>query len=402
MIDISNNQFEARDTLYNRSLCCNKDSLERLATLRDTAIGAYVDFVEEISSIHLFPFEIGYIPPTFEDGSPASYSFLTTTKNPIAAVELYDFYEINPAARYLNFNQFYVQPKFNNFADYKGYTVIRAFLPFVGYVDIDPNECMGKWLQFRLLVDYFTGKGLFIVGVSSDEITHSDNRYSTELEDRPMRVISTFECSVGIEIPIGSSNFAEIQRNLILGTIKVAAGFATSVATMSAAPAITTTTSTVEPTVKTYDIKTRGTQKGARLKTTKSGSIVTEGGSKNTTTVHHKSVNSAHAISNAVDSSIDTLNRLSPDNKSDRCNDANLMWSVGSNVHVDIYRPKFVPLDANYGSLYGYPLGDTYELGNLSGYTEINAIHIEGEGFETITNKEVALLEEVFANGIIL
>ena len=78
------------------------------------------------------------------------------------------------------------------------------------------------------------------------------------------------------------------------------------------------------------------------------------------------------------------------------------MWGISTVIEVLIYRPKFAPVSSEYSKLYGYPLGDVYQLNDLSGYTEINAIHFEGDGFRNMLNKEAAMLEELFSNGIIL
>lgn len=385
-------QLAARDTNYNGIACLSKRNLDTATLSFNTLFGDIVDFTEEVSSIHMYPFSVVPILP--QEGYA---SYLKTSRLDTFLVTAY---YIDPDTKYMNFGQYKVEPYYNNFADYKGYTSIKVFLPFVGFVDVDVNECMGKYLQFRLSVDYFTGKGLFIIGVSDNP--KDPVMYPSADFDFDVRVIASYNCDVGIEIPIGSSNAGEVKRNLLLGSLKVAAGVAASIATLNPAPAVTTATSVVEPTVKTYDVQGRSTAKGSRMKTIKSGTVTTEGGSKTTTTVHHKPINVVKPISDTVNASLDVLNNIHNSGNGDRTNDSGLMWNMSTNVQVVIYRPKFVTLDENYGALYGYPLGDTYELGDLRGYTEINAIHIEGAGFETITNKEVALLEEVFANGILL
>lgn len=402
-MNYSNNHYKLRDTNYNRNVCCNLESINNMVAVFDSAFDEIINFTEEISSIKAYPFELEYIPTLNADGTVAERSVLVTAfLGTTVLAPLSDFYYLNPDNAYLNFGQYFVEPYFNNFADYEGYTKIKALLPFVGFVDIDVNECMGKWLQFRLIVDYYTGKGLFVVGVTNRELTHGTNKFPDKTEDEIIRPIATFECSVGIDIPLGSSNAGDIARNLAMGTVKTAATLGFGMASLTAPPAVTSTTSTVAPTVKTYDVQGRSTAKGSRLKTIKSGTVTTEGGSKTTTTVHHKSPNVLKPISDVVNSSLDTLNSLHAGGSSDRPNDSGLMWDVETHVQIYIYRPRFVEQTEDYGALYGYPLGEVAQLNEFTGYTEINAIHIEGAGFETITNKEVALLEEVFANGIIL
>lgn len=382
--------LDGRRTQYNNSVVLTGTDINTMMGGFDSFFNSILNFTEEIASIQLYP----YIIPVKEPTTP--FHNLKTSRGKTAA----NAWEIDEQKCYINMGQFEVVPKYNNFADYNGYTKIKAYLPFVGYVDIDVNECMGKVLQFRLFVDYFSGKGMFVIGVSDSVIELTD--FPVTIDDELIRVISTFECDVGIDIPLGQSNIGDIRRNILLGTVKTAASFGFSMASLSLPPSATTTTSTVTPKTTSYNVQGRGAEKGSRLKTIKSGNVTTSGGSSTTTTVHHKPVNMFNPVSDAVNSSLDVINALHAGGSTDRINDSGLNTIMSGNVQIIIYRPKFVTLDENYGALYGYPLGSTQELGDLRGYTEINAIHIEGAGFETITNKEVSLLEEVFANGIIL
>ena len=36
---------------------------------------------------------------------------------------------------------------FNNFADYNGYTKIQVYLPFFGFIDVNPNDVIGKVIK---------------------------------------------------------------------------------------------------------------------------------------------------------------------------------------------------------------------------------------------------------------
>lgn len=377
--------FNLRHTKYNNSVAMTKTSINYMLDSFDTIFNTINNFTEEVSSLQLYPFLI--FTETVPEGTVPT---LFTTRG--QAAQGVTAYNIDARARYLNFGEFHVEPKFNNFADYKGYTQIKAFLPFVGYVDIDVNEVMGKWLQFRLFTDFQTGKGLFIVGVSEESVTHASPIYPQDGEDDNIRVISTYECDVGIDIPLGKSDIGDIKRNMLLGAVKMGVGVAASVATANLGPA-----TTVASEVTTYNISGRSTRKGSRMKPIKTGTETTE-----KTTVHHRPVNKAQPVAEAIEGSIDVLNRLTIHGHADRVNDAGLMVNMSNNVRVVIYRPKFAELPVDFGSLYGYPLGQVKTLAELTGYTEINAIHIEGLGFEKALQSEIAMLEEQFTDGIIL
>lgn len=375
--------FAIRDTQYNKSVCLNKTNLNKITSMFDNIFDGLINFTEEISSIQLYPLRI--LPYS----NPSGVNILSTSRGKFNNIEVY---KIDYSAYYVTLGQYKIEPYFNSFADYKGYTQIKLYLPQLGFVDVDVNECMGKWLQFRLSIDFYSGKGMYIIGVSDEPISFEAYPYPHLGEDEGMRILSTFECDIGIDIPLGKSNVGDIKRNMLLGTIKTVAGVGASVYTSSLPPSTTTSSS-----VTTYDIQGRSTAKGSRMKQIKSGTETT-----NTTTVHNRPVNKSKPISEAIDGSIDVLNRLTIHGNSDRINDSGLLWSTTGEIKVIIYRPKILPVDDTFASLYGYPLGEVKKLSDISGYTEISNIHFEGVGFETITQTEIDMLEEVITGGIIL
>lgn len=374
-------QHKLRETKYNNSVCLNAENLDNIMFGFDTFFDTLLNFTDTIASIQVYPFDI--LPYYNTSG----YNFLHTVTGTHRAITAYS---IDYSAYYMSLGEFYVRPYFNNFADYKGYTQIRVFLPFMGYVDVDPNECMGKWLQFRLSVDFVTGKGMHILGVSDNSIEYK--KYPGLNDDIDVRVIATYECDIGIDIPLGKSNIGDIKRNLLLGTIKTAASVAAASYVGSLPPPVTTTRAHTE-----YEVQGRALEKGSRLKTMRQGESNTV---KTTTT--DRATNKSAPIMEAVDGSIDTLNRLHIWGNTDRVNDAGLMWSMTGSVKVVIYRPKMLPADDEYDFLYGKPYGAVNTLKNLSGYTTISNFHLEGEHFATATKEELSLISDALIDGIIL
>lgn len=367
-----------RDTDYNRIVGISKTSIDNFLDSFDTIFNNFVNFTDEISSLRMYPFEI----PCNRIGRLKTNR--GTVSNSYAGL-------IDNRSKFITLGEYYVKRYYNNFADFNGYTQIKVFLPLLGYVDVDVNECMGKHLQFRLVIDYYTGKGMYIIGVSDYKINHNNPPYVSYGEDSRMRIISTFECDLAIDIPLGQSNMGDIKRNLILGAVKTAAAVGFSAYTASLPPATITTSSTT-----TYDVQGRSKRKGSRLKTIKSGTETTE-----KTTIHHVPVDKSKPYAEAIDGSIDALNRIHISGNTDRVNDAGLMFSLSTNIKVVIYRPKFVELNDKFGSLYGYPLGEVRKLSSVEGYTEINSIHFDNDGYESATQMEIAKLEEAFSNGVI-
>lgn len=101
-----------------------------------------------------------------------------------------------------------IQPKFNNFMDFEGYTTIDVFLPFLGYVQVTPSDVMGKYLYIDLFIDYYSGQGIYYLSVSED--SDEDSIYR--------RIINKHSVQLGYKIPLGSTNALENSRNMILGS----------------------------------------------------------------------------------------------------------------------------------------------------------------------------------------
>lgn len=304
-----------RESDYNRSVCLNKTNLDKLTAMFDNIFNGLFNFTEEIASLQLYPLKIRpYLNPT-------GVNVLSTTRGVFNNINVY---KVDYSAYYVTLGQYYVQPKFKNFADYKGYTQIKLYLPQMGFVDVDVNECMGKWLQFRLAIDFHTGKGLYIIGVSDGPMYPSQHSYPVLGDEEGLRIISTFECTIGIEIPLGSSNIGDIKRNVALGTVKTLAGVGVA-SYVGGLEAATTTSSTV----KTYDVYGRSKAKGSRMKQIKGGTETTT-----KTTVHNKPVDKSKPIAEAINGSIDVLNNLTIHGTGDRVNESNLLWRKIGRAHV--------------------------------------------------------------------
>lgn len=373
-----------RLTDFNNNIVLRPDSVDNITSHFDTLWDNFTNFIDTIASLQFYPINMLVDEPSTDT------HHVNTSKGTLLGAKAKPF---DPRNTFRTLGEYFVSPKYNNFADYKGYTRIQVFLPFLGFVDVDPNECMGKYLQFRLVIDFFTGKGLYIIGVSDGSISHELGSFVLENEDNSMRVISTFECDIGTEIPLGSSNIGDIKRNMLLGTIKTVAAVAATIYTNGlAAPAV------ASETVSTVDYKYRDENTG-RLRTEMR---TTE--KKSTVKTTSKEVNNIKPVSEAIDGSIDVLNRNFSGGNTDRVNDAGLLTAMSPRVQVLIYRPRMVPTTDDYDFLFGKPVGRPVKLNEIAGYTEISNIHIEGDAFNSATSAELAEIQAILLspNGVIL
>lgn len=109
----------------------------------------------------------------------------------------------------LNLGTFAITPKYNSYLDYAPYTKITLYLPYIGFVELDPNEVMGRTLTVDYLLDLDNAETLVTISVVDTE-----NPY----------VIRTERGKIGIDIPIGSSNMRDQIRNMVSSTIGLVGG----------------------------------------------------------------------------------------------------------------------------------------------------------------------------------
>lgn len=295
-----------------------------------------------------------------------------------------DVYDVDFPSEVYEMGELLIEPHFNNFADYDGYSKMEVWLPFLGTVDISLNDVLGKYLKFRLGVDYTSGQGTWYICVG-DTPTNATSVF-VDLAGVDDRILSTHTCQIGMEIPIGTTNTANVYRNLIMGAVK---GVSTALSsyTISKLGATGGTSTTKE--VKTRRNKKTGRQYKFSTRTVES-------------VFDASNFQYGNAIVGAFDCATDSLNNMHISASTDRSNNPVSMFNACNSIKVIRYYPKLITTDENYGKLYGYPLGQTKVLSTLSGYTEISNIHIEGEGFKSATQKEILMLKEALSDGIIL
>lgn len=91
---------------------------------------------------------------------------------------------------------------YSSFLDYAPFTKIDIFLPFVGYKTLDTSFVMGRTLSVELITDIITGACKYIL-------------YSDGVQ------FSSFDGSIGIDIPLTSSNRAQVEMSYIQSALGV-------------------------------------------------------------------------------------------------------------------------------------------------------------------------------------
>lgn len=100
--------------------------------------------------------------------------------------------------------------KFGSFLDFEPLAKLKIYLPFIGLRSLNANECIGGTLQIKYYTDMLTGVSICMILVSR---TGSHNT-----------ILYTFDCNVGMQIPLTSENYSNVIGNLL--SAGVAAGVA--------------------------------------------------------------------------------------------------------------------------------------------------------------------------------
>lgn len=122
-----------------------------------------------------------------------------------------------------NIGSITITEKYNNFLDYAPYTNVIIYLPYVGFKELDTNLVMGKTLSISYTVDIITGGCL--CQIKSNNVK-----------------LYEFNGNLGIDIPITSSNRAQVEAGYISSGI----GIASSVASGNIVGAVTSLINSAE------------------------------------------------------------------------------------------------------------------------------------------------------------
>lgn len=383
-------RWDLRDRLFNKSVVVAPYALDNMTNVFDHIFSNIGSYKDEIASAKLYPFYIKY-----PDDTP-----LGTTDNNILTVlqtshgkdqNIMATY-IDPKATIMNIASIYVPHTFNNFLDYNGYCKYSLFLPFFSTVDLDASLVVGNYLIIRLSVDFNTGQGMYILSVSENAPSQSflENHYYNIGDDTNERFLSNYVFEIGIDIPIGSSNVSDITRNLLMGAIKTTATVAAAAYGMALPPPTSVTT---------YEdvavASARGDYKGARMIPRSS----TESRGTKTTT-HHAPKNKLQPIAQTVASGVSVLNNNFIQGHGDRPNNPMIMWSYSKIPYLIIRVPNVDNVTEQYKHTKGQPLGITCKLNQVSGYTTISDIHLDG--INSATYDELTRIEYILSEGVIL
>lgn len=244
-----------------------------------------------------------------------------------------------------NFGTIHITPYWGNALDYK--SKIQIYLPYIGYEYLDTAEIMGKDISLSYNISYLDGSCVAQIYV--------DNNLKYQ-----------FNGNCAMQIPISEVNMAEVtQKALSLGASVITAGASAGAAASSL---------TAGNAMSNFDMPS--TQKLASSELSKGNQMANKVGD---------------SLQNAMFNVGGDVRRCS--NLS-----GNLGMMSSQTPYIIISRPRLSMPD-NYAHYHGYPSNITSKIGDLSGYTVVSSIHLEGLD---ATSSEIEELEGILKSGFIV
>lgn len=220
----------------------------------------------------------------------------------------------------------------NTFLDYAPYSKFSLYLPYVGFVDVDPNDFVGHTMGVKYHGDVVSGA--IVAYVTKDG-----------------SVMYQYSGNCAVNIPLSSDNWG--------ATFSAAVGVASSIITPAALPAAL---------------------KEGSIGTSAAGSAAKRG------------------IASTVASVASNPSLLSPSIRHSGTV-AGTAGAMGVQVPFVIREAVSFHSTRKFNTLNGYPSYYYRKLSEVSGFTSVIGVHIEGS---KATAEEIAEIEELLIGGVIL
>ena len=277
--------------------------------------------------------------------------------------------------------------KYNNFMDYSQYTKLSIYLPYFGIEELNIDDFIYKgqpeYLSVILVYEYATGNANYYICSSINKITsiYNDGEYNI-YDTSVSRIVKIIQFQLGDSMPLTKNNFGGSVDNLtkqVIGTgVKLIGTAVTGVPTATFSGSSTTT-------------ETKQNKKGVSYTKTKESSY------NSTKTYNDERFERA---TNVIGSSMNSLHSLGSSNSTYSSNNLSISSHQSTNIKLIYKRPKVLETNETYSKLYGKPCGKTSKLKDLTGFTKINKIHLDG--LENATSSEIESIEALLYNGVIL
>ena len=265
-----------------------------------------------------------------------------------------------------------IKHEYDSALDYNPYTDISLVLPFIGVVQLDPDEVMDKTLSLTYRVDVVSGMCVAKVAVDgcvlyqySGNCAISMPFNSADFSNYISAMVTAAKSIAGVAAAGATGAMAAAAEGT--GAVKAAVSGAVSGGLESAGPSLSNSSNSTNMFKETFG---KGGIGEGTLKAAKKGVANTVGAV----------VSSKRTIEHAGHFS------------------GNSGFLGVRRPYAIIKRPKMCNPD-EYGRFNGRPCMMYLYLGNLSGYTEVQEIHLTGI---MATNDELIEIEHLLKSGVIL
>lgn len=227
--------------------------------------------------------------------------------------------------------------------DYNPYTTIQIYLPYIGVVDLSPDDVMGKTIHVVYVCDILTGQLCARIYVNIDG---TDS------------LLYTFIGNFSMSVPITGANYSQAYNAIISGTVGLIGG-------------------------------------GAKLAT---GGATSADIAKGTTTLKAAGGEFVSNSSGLASSTVNAMNSGKIQYERGSSMSMTGGYLGASYCYVIITRPK-QSLAVDYNKFQGYPSNITSLLSELSGFTAVEQIHLENV---PATEAELDEIEALLKEGVII
>ena len=146
--------------------------------------------INAIMSLRLYPFNVGALIP-----SVVSEEIVLGR----VATGVYGLKIPNNSGTTIDLGSLYIDGHFGDFRDYSPYTSYNLYVPFVGTVNLNPNDFLYHKVNIKMVIDITSGKATAIIYADGIPMQYLDGM-------------------IGVEIPITGENMGQ-TANAIIGAV---------------------------------------------------------------------------------------------------------------------------------------------------------------------------------------
>lgn len=255
----------------------------------------------------------------------------------------------------------FVNKYWGSFLDYNPHTKIELYLPYIGFINLNPDEVMGRAVNIKYYIDMLTGNCQCYISVTGENYT---------------AVIQTHTGNCFTQLPLSAGNYDAVKQSAMFAIGAVAVGAVTGGAGAVAGGAGAGAASASAGALVPYG-------------TTTAGAVSSKAIEKAAMAGAKKGI----AVSGAVSVGLSKSKFM----RSGSASSAMALMNI-KKPYMIITRPA-LSLPKDFNKFNGYPSNITSKLSDLTGYTEVDRVHITG--FDC-TDDEKDMIEALLTGGVFL